>query len=200
MEKLITRSQLRLLNALKKRAESAFLQGNYQESIRQYSNAMSIKEGDMESKVGLLLADLANDYETESKTLYDYYQILKRENRSSADKILISLVKSFDGNISEMAVMTQIINSLNIDRNDGILYSDFKKHIKDRGDSKQACEDMIFSTRIILTSKEDFLEFLETLTDNGFAGMALLYLDEIHNKINFDSRFGEIYKKILKQL
>ncbi len=198
--KTITKNQKQLLNTLKKRGESAFLQGNYKESVKQYSNAIIIGSEDLESKVGLLLADLAHDYETESKALYDYYQILKKENRSSADKILLNLVKSFDGNISEMAAMTQVINALNIDRNDGILYSDFKKHIMARGDFKQACEDMIFSTRIILTSKEDFIEFLEILVDNGFARMALVYLDEASNKINFDLKIGEIYKKVLSKL
>lgn len=197
MEKSLRRSEKRLLSSLKKRAESAFLQGNYEESIKQYSNAMALKHSDTESHVGLLLADLASDYETESKALYDYYQILKRENRSGADKILLSLVKSFDGNLSEMAAMTQVINALNIDRNDGILYNDFKKHLIARGDFKQGCEDMIFSTRIILTSREEFIEFLEILVEHGFARMALVYLDEIYGKMNFDAKLGEIYTKIL---
>lgn len=197
MEKSLAHNEKRLLNTLKKRAESAFLRGNYEESLKQYSNAMVLHQSDTESHVGLLLADLAADYETESKALYDYYQILKRENRAGADKILLNLVESFDGNLSKMAAMTQIINALNIDRNDGILYSDFKKHLEQSNNFKEACEDMIFSTRIILTSREEFIEFLEILVEHGFAQMALVYLDEVYDKMSLDSKIGEIYSKIL---
>ncbi|RAX59224.1 hypothetical protein CCZ01_00320 [Helicobacter monodelphidis] len=200
MEKSIRIRQKQLLSSLKKRAEAAFLEGDYEESMRQYSHAMILRKEDLESKVGLLLADLASDFETESKALYNYYQLLKRNSRFVADKVLLSLVESFDGNVSEMAAMTHLINSLNIDRNDGVLYSDFKKHVEYRGSFKEACEDMIFSTRIILTHRDEFVEFIESLVDNGFVHMALLYLDDINMKVPVDSRMGEIYKKIMEVL
>ena len=69
MEKSLAHNEKRLLNTLKKRAESAFLRGNYAESLKQYSNAMVLQQGDTESHVGGVLAALAADYATESKAL-----------------------------------------------------------------------------------------------------------------------------------
>jgi hypothetical protein len=59
----------------------------------------------------------------------------------------------------------------------GIEYKDFKNLIDDRESFKIALEDLLFSTKIIIHKKDDFIEFVTLLLNNGYTNVALNYLE-----------------------
>ncbi|CAE10716.1 hypothetical protein [Wolinella succinogenes] len=196
MEKLIDK---KFLHSLKLKAEQDYIQGRYDESTRSYSQILAERSEDLESRVGLLLADMALDHEEESKALYEYYQILKRQNPEESHKIMLELVESFDGNVSEISAMINAFNSVNVDSVKGILYSDFQHLVENRGGFKRAFEDLMFSTKIIITSKEEFLEFLDSLIEYDFSEIALNYLEATGDALAYDPRFQRLYEKAAKR-
>ena len=79
---------------------------------------------------------------------------------------------------------------------DAIKYSDFIELIKSRGSFRQAFEDIMYSTKVALNSKEEFYEFISQLIDNGFQSIAYTYLDGYNQMFQFDTKMQELYKKL----
>jgi len=46
-----------------------------------------------------------------------------------------------------------------------------------RGSFKKTFEDIMFSTKVVITDKEEFIDFVTKLAREGFDEMALGYLD-----------------------
>jgi len=44
-------------------------------------------------------------------------------------------------------------------------------------DFKETFENIMFSTKVIITEKEDFIDFLDKLIEHNFTEMALTYLE-----------------------
>lgn len=57
----------------------------------------------------------------------------------------------------------------------GIKYEDFIALIQSRGSFKEVFEDIMFSTKVIISRKEDFVDFLAKLIENGFVEVSLNY-------------------------
>ncbi|MGP1450718.1 MAG: hypothetical protein ACTTJS_06310 [Wolinella sp.] len=192
MEKSIKK---RRLQSLKLKAEQDYLEGRYDESTHSYSRVLLERSEDLESRVGLLLADMALDHEEESRALYDYYQLLKRQHEDKAHKMMLELVESVDGNLSEVTAMVNAFNGVAADVIKGVLYSDFKKFVENRGNFKLAFEDLMFSSKIIIKSKDEFLEFIDSLIENGFQETALNYLETAGSGLIHEPRFQRLYQK-----
>jgi hypothetical protein len=57
------------------------------------------------------------------------------------------------------------------------MYSEFKEIVDDDGDFRRIFENIMFSTRVIITEKEDFVDFLDKLMENNYQEMAMSYLE-----------------------
>jgi hypothetical protein len=87
------------------------------------------------------------------------------------------ILQNMDGAIDKVGeIFAQPLRD-RIEYEDGILYSDFKNLLSEGADFKETFENIMFSTRVIITDKEDFIDFLDKLIENGFAEMALTYLE-----------------------
>jgi hypothetical protein len=64
-----------------------------------------------------------------------------------------------------------------VEYGDGIRYSDFLDLVKSRGSFKKTFEDIMFSTKVVITNKDEFIDFVTQLSNEGFDEMALGYLD-----------------------
>ena len=64
-----------------------------------------------------------------------------------------------------------------IEYTDGIRYSDFLNLVESRGSFKKTFEDIMFSTRVVITNKDEFIDFVTKLSKEDFDEMALKYLD-----------------------
>jgi len=60
----------------------------------------------------------------------------------------------------------------------GVEYSDFIKIANLRGNVKQALEDIMFSAKLIIQSKEDMMNFIDLLMQYNFKEEALSYLEK----------------------
>ncbi len=160
---------------LLKRAESKFLQGDYTDALQSY--ALILKDYPLleEAKVGVYLSDLGSENEEEAQALFDYYQIIKDQNSNAVD-IIDSLLNTL--NQTEQKVDT-LIDSVEeqVDYSEGIRYSDFLELIDRRGNFKRAFEDIMFSTKVVIANKDEFIDFVTKLSQEGYDEIALNYLD-----------------------
>ncbi|MBN2832720.1 MAG: tetratricopeptide repeat protein, partial [Campylobacterales bacterium] len=80
----------------------------------------------------------------------------------------------------------------------GIKYEDFLTLIESRGSFKEAFEDIMFSTKVIISKKEDFVDFLSKLMENGFVEMSLNYLESAVTLFPNDEQLLSLIKKVQK--
>jgi hypothetical protein len=162
-------------SVLLQRAEGEFLQGDFENSLRSYGLILKDYPTLDEATVGVYLSDLGVENKDEAQALFDYYQVIKEE-KENAVEIIDHLIETLDSSKHEIH---KLLNPLEeqLEYSDGIRYSDFLVLVEDRGSFKLAFEDIMFSTKVLITNKDDFIDFVTKLSKEGFDEMALRYLD-----------------------
>ncbi|MDA3967265.1 MULTISPECIES: hypothetical protein [Helicobacter] len=145
-----------------------------------------------------MLCDMALDYEEEARALYEYYFVGKKSKGIGLEKNIINMIESFDRNVSELNKVMDKLREIDVDKSDGILYSDFKKIVNDIG-FKEAFENLMFSSKIIFTNKNEFLYFVRNLVEFGYEEVAINYFENTGNILYFDKEFMKLYKKIIQR-
>ena len=177
---------------LLQRAESEFLQGDFQKSLRSYGLILKDHPSLDEAKVGVYLSDLGNDSQDEAQALFDYYQIIKNEKENAVD-IINGLIESLDS--SKIALQELLLDPIEeqVEYGDGIRYSDFLALVESRGSFKKTFEDIMFSTKVVITNKDEFIDFVKQLSGEGFDEMALGYLDASTHLFGNDQEVLALY-------
>jgi len=186
-------------NSLLKRAEEEFTNGEYRKSLQSYGLLLKDNPDLGEAKVGVYLSDLGMDSEDDAQALFDYYQVLKSENENAVE-IIDDIIHTLDN--SKNTLQELLIDPIKeqAEYDDGIRYDDFLKLIEDRGNFKEAFEDIMFSTRVVITSKDEFIDFIKHLALEGFPDMALAYLDTAVNNFGNDQSIYELYHLLNKEI
>ena len=83
-----------------------------------------------------------------------------------------------------------------VEYSDGIRYSDFLDLVKSRGNFKKAFEDIMFSTKVVITDKDQFIDFVTRLAEEGFDEMALNYLDATTSLFGDDQDVLALYNVV----
>lgn len=161
---------------LLKRAESEFLQGDYAKALRSYGLILRDYPTLDEARIGVYLSDLGIESEEEAQALFDYYQMIKGEKENAVD-IIDGLIENLDSSKHKLQELLVEPLEEQIEYGDGIRYSDFLELVKRRGSFKKTFEDIMFSTKVIITNKDEFIDFVTQLAHEGFDEMALGYLD-----------------------
>jgi len=161
---------------LLQRAENEFLQGNFKKSLRSYGLILKDHPTLDEAKIGVYLSDLGSDSQDEAQALFDYYQIIKDEKENAVD-IIDGLLDSLDTTKQNLRELLLDPVEEQVEYGDGIRYSDFLALVEDRGSFKKTFEDIMFSTKVVITDKDEFIDFVTKLSGEGFDEMALGYLD-----------------------
>lgn len=177
---------------LLKLAESQFLKKEYKSALQSYGEILKDNPRMDEAKMGVYLSDLGLDSDDEAQALFDYYHTIK-DSSENAVEIINEIIESLDEtkySISQL-IARQIDTQEEID---GITYNDFISLVKERGDFKKVFENIMFSTKVVITSKEDLIDFIAKLSENGFKDMALAYLDDMSNIFPKDQDILELYK------
>jgi hypothetical protein len=179
-------------NLLLQRAEGEFLNGDYQNALRTYGLILKDYPSLDEAKIGVYLSDLGTESEEEAQALFDYYQVIKSEKENAVD-IIDELIDSLD--TSKQFIQELLLNPVEeqVEYGDGIRYSDFLILIESRGTFKKAFEDIMFSTKVIITQKDEFIDFVTQLANEGFDEMALNYLDATTNLFGDDQDVLALY-------
>lgn len=185
-------NESRLLNE----ANSNFLDKKFEKALFIYSQLSSAFPQNKEYPIYALFCDLASEDEDKALSLYDYFTVAKTEDLNEAIKYINEIITAYDGDIDKMMGLLEDLNENNIDNLDAINYADFKELILSRGSFRVAFEDIMFSTKVAIESKEDFFDFVEKLIDNGFNNTAYTYLDGFNDYFSYDEEIEKLYRKL----
>jgi hypothetical protein len=180
---------------LLERAEGEFLNGNYRNALRSYGLILKDNPTLDEAKIGVYLSDLGIESEEEAQALFDYYQVIKSEKPNAVD-IIDGLIDSFDSSKKQIHELLMDPLEEQIEYGDGIRYSDFLVLIESRGSFREAFEDIMFSTKVVITDKDEFIDFVTQLAKEGFDEMALGYLDATTSLFGDDQDVLALYNVV----
>jgi hypothetical protein len=183
---------------LLKRAEHEFLQGDYDKALRSYGLILRDYPTLDEAKIGVYLSDLGIESEEEAQALFDYYQMIKSEKENAVD-IIDGLIENLDSSKHKLQELLVEPLEEQIEYGDGIRYSDFQELVKNRGSFKETFEDIMFSTKVVITNKDEFIDFVTQLANEGFDEMALGYLDASANLFGNDQDILALYHVVRGQ-
>ena len=180
----------RLLN----RAEEQFSSGEYISAMTSYGLLLRDYPMHNDAKIGAFLCDIGMENDEEAQALYDYYQIIKTE-QDNASEAMINLISTLDSTKDQIGQLLAPKED-KIDYQDGIGYRDFLQFIDDRGDFSRAFEDVMFSTRVILKGKEEYIDFISQLIDKGQNELAEQFLDSMSSTFGKSQDIYELYYKL----
>jgi tetratricopeptide (TPR) repeat protein len=177
-------------------AKESFSRADYKSAMEKFAEVLQNYPNSKEAYNGVILSEMAMSGETGAEALFDYYEILKEEDKEEADAVMEEILQNMDGTLDKLSeAFTQPLRE-RIEFEDGILYSDFKKLLNEGADFKETFENIMFSTKVIITEKEDFLDFLDKLIENGFSEMALTYLENALSVYPSDKLLTKLLKKL----
>ena len=182
------------LNTLLTRAEEQFTSGKYENALRTYGQLLTEYPSDSDAQVGIYLCDIGLESADEAQALFDYYQIIKNE-KDDAREVMVDLLTTLDVSQGQVA---EFLNS-NEDKaeyKNGIGYEDFLRFIDERGDFKRAFEDIMFSTRVILKNKDEYILFINKLIEKDQIELATQFLDSLSNSFVNDQEIYALYHKL----
>lgn len=181
-----------------KQANELFLAGQYSEALRDYSLALKDFPDSKEAYNGAILSDMAMSGESAGEALFDYYTILRSEDVETADTVISEILQTMDGTLDQLAGLFQETMKQRLDYEDGIMYTEFKELVENESDFNRIFENIMFSTRVIITEKEDFVDFLDNLIDHGYQEMALSYLESALGVYPNDRQLRNLLRRLAK--
>jgi tetratricopeptide (TPR) repeat protein len=177
-------------------ANNDFTNAQYEDALRNYALVLKDFPDSKEAYNGAILAEMAMSGEAGAEALFDYYSVLRKEDAEQADIVIGEILDTMDGTIEELTDLFKEPVKEQLIFEDGITYDDFKKLVDQEGDFKRIFENIMFSTRVLITEKEDFIDFLERLMDNGFKEMALSYLESAMGIYSNDMQLRKLLRKL----
>ena len=179
-------------------ANEHFLAGEYSEALRDYSLILRDYPDCKEAYNGAILSDMAMSGEAGAEALFDYYTILRSEDTEQADTVISEILETMDGTLEQLSGLFDESVKQRLAYEDGIMYNDFKELVQDDNDFNRIFENIMFSTRVIITEKEDFVDFLDNLIDHGYKEMALSYLESALGVYPNDRQLRNLLRRLAK--
>ena len=184
------------MNKYKERGIDSFYQRDFNNALFNFSLALKEAPGDKELRMCAILTDLAFEKEEEAMALFEYYMTNRSEKDRDNEAILEEIINSLDVGLEKLTSLFESQAFENrLQEENGISYEDFITLVHERGDFRKAFEDIMFSTKVLISKKEDFINFLELLIDNGFAEMSLAYLESAVSMFPGDDRLQILFQK-----
>jgi tetratricopeptide (TPR) repeat protein len=179
-------------------AKDSFSQADYKNALEKFAYVLQNFPNSKEAYNGVILSEMAMSGEGGAEALFDYYEILKEEDKEAADTIMGDILQNMDGTLEKLGDIFAEPLRQRIELEDGILYKDFKNIIESGESFKDTFENIMFSTRVIITEKVDFVDFLDNLIDHGYEDMALTYLENALSIYPADKELRKLLKKLAK--
>ena len=182
------------INEILLSAEKLFINKEYDNALKFYSHALSKERKNIDALVGVILSDFGINFREDAQVLYYYYQTQK-EFFSNPVEAIEQLANNL---IQNRASDVYDLIDEDIALNDGIEYEDFVNLIESKENFQEAFEDAIFSTRVVISKKWQFIDFIERLTDNGYFSVALDYLETHSPMYGADQEILSLYSLLPK--
>jgi len=182
-------------NILLRRAEDQFLNKDYTNALKIYGLILKDYPQLKDAKVGAYLSDMGFDLDDDAQALFDYYQVIK-DSSDDAEDIIDELSQTIYA--TRIIVQEQMdgVMSSQQEYQSGISYDDFLLLIEDKGSFKEAFEDIMFSTKVIINSKESFIDFIKRLISANYQEVALKYLDAVGGNFGSSQDVYALYELI----
>lgn len=165
----------------------------------QFALALNLDPTSKEGRIGAILCDMAMHNEEQAMALFEYYILTKENGAEDCEEVMEDIINSVEEHSEKIAHLFQESNfEARINAENGIKYEDFMALIESRGSFKEAFEDIMFSTKVIISKKEDFVDFLAKLIENGFIEMSLNYLESAVTLFPNDEQLLSLIKKVQK--
>ena len=182
-------------------AKQYFSQNEFQKALEKFAAALQNDPSSKEAYNGVILSEMALSGEGGAEALFDYYEILKSEDKESADEIMSEILENMDGTLEKLSEIFSDPLRDRLEQEDGILYDDFINILEaNENDFKSVFDSIMFSTKVIITQKEDFIAFLDLLIENGYNEMALNYLENALAVYPQDEKLRELLKKLAQRV
>jgi tetratricopeptide (TPR) repeat protein len=180
-------------------AKESFSKADFKNAMEQFASVLQSFPNSKEAYNGVILSEMAMSGEGGAEALFDYYEILKEEDKEQADEIMGNILQNMDGTLEKLSEAFGEPLKNRVDMEDGILYQDFKDVLASGKSFQETFENIMFSTRVIITEKEDFLDFLDKLIEHDFTEMALTYLESALTAYPNEEPLRELFKKLEKK-
>ena len=177
-------------------AHGFFLAEFYDKALFLYSRISSLEPTNNEYQIYALFCDLASEDNIKAQELFEKFSILKDESLNSAVEFVQDEIALHDGDNELLLKMIQDVSLQTIEALEAIDYNDFLQLEVDRGSFKRAYEDIMFSTKVSISSKDDLVDFIKKLIDNGFNSTAYTYLDGFNEVFSYDKDLTDLYEKL----
>jgi hypothetical protein len=179
---------------LLRRAEKQFLKSNYINALKIYSLLLKDYPQMEDARIGAYLSDIGLESDEDAQALFDYYHILKSV-RDNPENIIDELIETIDGT---KFIIEELFRDAfdSVDDEVGIGYRDFLNLVEIKGSFKRAFEDTLFSTKVVIRNKREFVGFITKLIDAGYRDTALTYLDTLAESFGKDQEVYNLYNLI----
>jgi tetratricopeptide (TPR) repeat protein len=181
---------------LLQKAHGFFLDEQYDKALFLYSRVSSLEPSNKEYQIYALFCDLSSDNNEKAQELFEKFLILKEDNINEAIKYVEDEIATFDGDNELLLQMIEDVSIQTVESLDAIDYQDFLRLEKDRGSFKTAYEDIMYSTKVSITKKEDLVDFINKLIEHGFNSTAYTYLDGFNEVFSYDKDLTDLYEKL----
>jgi len=178
------------------KAAKFFQNRDFSNALKLYSIVYRDQPDNIDAKAGILLSSLPVEMQDDVLQLYDFYNIAKTFDAENSYEALESLVESLESGVTRASDGSIINFDEMVETEEGITYSDFKKLLEESDDFKEVFQNVFFSTKVIITQKKDFFEFINTLIEHEYIEMALSYIDNASSVFPADEQIRELLKKI----
>ncbi|RLA71513.1 MAG: hypothetical protein DRG24_05380 [Epsilonproteobacteria bacterium] len=179
-------------------ANENFTNEKYKQALQNYAMVLKDHPTSQEAYNGAILSEMAMSGENGAVALFDYYDVLREEDAEQADVIISEILNTMDGTLDQLSDLLAVPLQERLMYEDGILYSEFKELIEQEGDFRRIFENIMFSTRVIITEKDDFVDFLENLIDYNYHDMALSYLESALSVYVNDAHLRNLLRRLAK--
>ncbi|ACZ12954.1 hypothetical protein [Sulfurospirillum deleyianum] len=176
-----------------------FYAKNFKEALFEFSLALNDDPKSSKARIGAFLCDLAMQHEEQALALFEYYLFNDEKGMENLENLIEEMISSIEkrsDNMRKTSKNDSLESRINLEN--GIKYEDFLALIQTRGSFKEAFEDIMFSTKVIISKKEDFVDFLAKLIENGFVDISLNYLETAITLFPSDEELLSLIKKIEK--
>ncbi|NOQ32030.1 MAG: hypothetical protein GQ570_13005 [Helicobacteraceae bacterium] len=181
------------------RASKHFSKAEYERALENYAIVLKDYPNSKEAHNCAILTEMAMSGELGAEALFDYYSVLRTDDSESADTIMEEIIESMDGSIEHLSdLFKEPLNERLILEN-GILYDDFQLLVQKNENFSLTFENIMFSTRVIISEKEDFIDFLTKLVDHNFNDMAMNYLENALNVFPNEDRLLRLLAKLAEK-
>ncbi|MGK0256242.1 MAG: hypothetical protein ACI81I_000854 [Arcobacteraceae bacterium] len=187
------------IQSVLKQAHSYFTAKEYDKALFLYSQVTSQEPRNIEYQLYCIFCDLGYENDEKAQTLFDYFIVAKDDDLEVAKQYVQDIINAYDGDNSKMMELLKDISTSNVESLNAIAYQDFMKIVQNRGSFKEAYQDIMFSTKVAITSKDDLLDFIDKLIENNFDKTAYSYLDGFNEFFSYDKDLAKLYERLGKK-